>query len=472
MSASTDPFAAPAPKVALFVTGGIAAYKACEVLRGLQKAGCDVRVAMTEAATRLVGPATFEALSGHPVALGLFDDATGPIPHIDLAEWADIALVCPATADVMAKMAHGIADDIVSTTLLACQGPFVVAPAMNVHMWRNPATKANVETLEGRGVILVGPDSGRLACGDVGEGKLADVSQIVAAALFRIRATGDLAGKHVVVTAGPTHEAIDPVRYLSNASSGKMGYAIAAAAAAHGARVTLISGPVSLPVPAGCGIVRVTTASEMLDAARDAFACADAAILAAAVSDYRPEKPADHKLKKASEPLDSVKLVENDDILAELSHERGDRIVIGFAAETSDVIEHARQKLARKGCDLIVANDVSRSDSTFGSDTDRVTLVSPHDVEQLECLPKTEVAEAIVRKLAAMLGGDVHARADYDGVLDKTTLISAGFDPRVQASSGAAPVDDDRTVLMPGLRRDAGADADRTVIAESARDER
>ena len=431
-SSTTAP--ARAKRVALFVTGGIAAYKACEVLRGLQKQGCEVRVCMSASATKLVGPRTFEALSGHRVTLDLFEDETSPIPHIELAEWADLALVCPATANVMAKMAHGLADDVVSTTLLACPAPKLVAPAMNVHMWESLATQANVETLRQQGILFVGPVVGRLACGDVGTGKLAEVEQVVAAAMFRLRAAGDLTGKHIVVTAGPTHEAIDPVRYLSNASSGKMGYAIAEAAAAHGAHVTLISGPVSLPVPTGVGIVRVTTAAEMLDATKDAFELADAAILAAAVSDYRPATEADHKLKKATEPLDEVKLVENDDILATLSKNRGERIVIGFAAETGNVIERARQKLARKGCDLIVANDVSRADSSFGSDTDTCALVSPHGVEQLDTMPKTEVAEVIIRKLATMLG----------------------CGEPVAAASGAASLGE--TVLMPGLTGDDALD--------------
>lgn len=423
-----------AKHVALFVTGGIAAYKACEVLRGLQKQGVDVRVCMSESATRLVGPHTFEALSGHRVTLDLFEDETSPIPHIELAEWADLALVCPATANVMAKMAHGLADDVVSTTLLACPAPKLVAPAMNVHMWENLATQANVETLRQQGVLFAGPVAGRLACGEVGTGKLAEVEQIVAAAMFRLRAAGDLTGKHVVVTAGPTHEAIDPVRYLSNASSGKMGYAIAEAAAAHGAHVTLVSGPVSLPVPTGVGIVRVTTAAEMLSATKDAFELADAAILAAAVSDYRPATEADHKLKKATEPLGEVKLVENDDILATLSKNRGERIVIGFAAETGNVIQRAREKLAKKGCDLIVANDVSRADSSFGSDTDTCALVSPHGVEQLDTMPKSEVAEVIIRKLATMLGASEPAAAP----------------------GGAAALGE--TVLMPGLTGDDALD--------------
>lgn len=393
-----------APRVALFVTGGIAAYKACEVLRGLQKGGCDVRVCMSANATKLVGPTTFEALSGHHVTLGIFGDGETPIPHIELSEWADLALVCPATANVIAKMAAGIADDAVSTTLVACSCPVVVAPAMNVHMWQNPATQANVKTLVSRGVQVVGPATGRLACGDVGAGKLEDVSVIVAAALARVRAHGSLAGKSVVITAGPTHEPIDPVRYLSNASSGKMGYALAQAAAAHGAEVTLVSGPVSQPKPTGVKLVGVTTAAEMLAATQEAFESADAAILAAAVSDYRPAKSSDHKLKKAAEPLEALELVENEDILATISATRGGRVVIGFAAETNDVTDNARKKLEHKGCDLIVANDVSRADSTFGADTDLVTLVGDKYEEELPLMSKPEVAEAIIERLVTMLG--------------------------------------------------------------------
>ena len=393
-----------APRVALFVTGGIAAYKACEVLRGLQKGGCDVRVCMSANATKLVGPTTFEALSGHHVTLGIFGDGETPIPHIELSEWADLALVCPATANVIAKMAAGIADDAVSTTLVACSCPVVVAPAMNVHMWQNPATQANVKTLVSCGVQVVGPATGRLACGDVGAGKLEDVNVIVAAALARVRAHGSLAGKRVVITAGPTHEPIDPVRYLSNASSGKMGYALAQAAAAHGAEVTLVSGPVSQPKPTGVKLVGVTTAAEMLAATQEAFESADAAILAAAVSDYRPAKSSDHKLKKAAEPLEALELVENEDILATISAARGGRVVIGFAAETNDVIDNARKKLEHKGCDLIVANDVSRADSTFGADTDLVTLVGNKYEEELPLMSKPEVAEAIIERLVTMLG--------------------------------------------------------------------
>lgn len=393
--------------VLLGVSGGIAAYKMANVASALRKLGADVEVIMTKNATQFITPITFETLTGHKCMVDTFDrDFKFEVTHISLAKKADVILVAPATANVIAKMAHGIADDAVSTTLLACPCPVVVAPAMNVHMWQNLATVANVETLKNRNYLFVGPESGRLACGETGAGKLASIEQIVSAALYRIRARGDLAGRRIVITAGPTHEPVDPVRYLSNASSGKMGYAIAAAAAAHGAHVTLVSGPVSLPEPAGVGVIHVTTAAQMLEATQDAFATADAAILAAAVSDYRPEQAADHKLKKAAEPIDNIALAENPDILATLSQSRGSRVVIGFAAETDNVLENARKKLATKGCDLIVANDVSRNDSTFGSDTNRVTLVGPHDETELDCMPKEQVAEKIIERLHDLLEPD------------------------------------------------------------------
>lgn len=396
-----------APRVLLGVTGCIAAYKACEVLRGLQKAGCEVRVMMTEDAEEFVGPATFEALTREPVLDDLFAHPGSPIPHIDLTEWADLVLVCPATANALAKAACGIADDALSTAMLAATDKLVLAPAMNVHMWENPATQANLAILEERGVQLVLPVAGRLACGDVGEGKLADVDDIVAFALDWLQGgpEQDLAGRRVVVTAGPTQEAIDPVRYIANRSSGKMGYAIARALLAHGARVTLVSGPTALAAPSGCDLVRVMSAAEMHDAALAAFANADAAICAAAVADYAPASPADHKLKKSSEPLASIELVQTPDILADLSAEKGERVVVGFAAETSDAVARAAEKLARKGCDLIVANDVSRADSGFGSDTDRVAFVDASGAEELPTLSKDEVAERLVGRLAQMLEG-------------------------------------------------------------------
>ncbi len=394
------------PRVLLAVCGGIAAYKACEVLRALQKAGCEVRVCMTEDARRFVGESTFEALSKHPVATSLYGYAESPIPHITLAEWSDLVLVVPATANVMAKMASGIADDCVTTTLLAAACPVVVAPAMNVHMWQNPATQANLATLRARGVHVVDPATGLLACGEVGEGKLASVDQIAQAALDLLGChnsvrhfcdTNDLAGMRIVITAGPTHEAIDPVRYIANASTGKMGYAIAAAAVARGAEVELVSGPTSLATPPGVRRVDVTSAAQMYDATVQAFSAADAAICAAAVADYTPAHPADHKLKKGREELDSIQLVRTKDILAELCRTcRTDQVVVGFAAETDDLVANATAKLMRKGADLIVANDVSRADSTFGSDTDRVTLVTADGAEPHETLPLADVATLVL----------------------------------------------------------------------------
>ncbi|MDO4428905.1 MAG: bifunctional phosphopantothenoylcysteine decarboxylase/phosphopantothenate--cysteine ligase CoaBC [Atopobiaceae bacterium] len=382
-------------RVLLAVCGGIAAYKACEVLRGLQKAGCEVRVTMTDDATRFVGAATFEALSGSPVATSLYDYPGSAIPHIELAEWADVAVVAPATANVMAKMACGIADDCLTTTLLACSCPVLVAPGMNVHMWRNAATQANVATLRERGVRFVGPDSGRLACGDVGEGKLAGVDEMVAAALALL-APRDLVGLRVLVDAGPTHEAIDPVRYIANRSTGKMGYAIAAAAAWRGAEVTLVSGPTSLATPAGVRRIDVESAAQMHDAMLAAFDAADVAICSAAVADYTPAAPADRKLKKSREHLDAIRLTETADILADLCAAKGGRLVVGFAAETDDLLAHAREKLDHKGADLVVANDVSRPESTFGADTNRVALVSAEGVEQLETMPLANVADVIL----------------------------------------------------------------------------
>ena len=396
--------------VLLAVCGGIAAYKACEVLRGLQKAGHEVRVTMTADAERFVGATTFEALTRHAVARDLYAYPESAIPHIDLAEWADLVLVVPATANVMAKMATGIADDCLTTTLLAAACPVLVAPGMNVHMWQNAATQANLRTLKARGVGFVLPVEGRLACGDVGQGKLADVETIVSAALTALEAPTaekDLQMTRLLVTAGPTHEAIDPVRYIANASTGKMGYAIAAAAARRGAQVTLVSGPTALDVPEGVVRMDVVSAREMYEAAMAAFPGCDAAICTAAVADYTPATPANHKLKKAREHLNSIELVETEDILASLCAQKGGRVVVGFAAETDDLLANAQSKLVRKGADLIVANDVSRTDSTFGADTSRIALVSPSGVAQRETRPLAEVANDVLDATRDLLRGRV-----------------------------------------------------------------
>lgn len=399
-----------APHVLLAVCGGIAAYKACEVLRGLQRAGCEVRVTMTREAERFVGPVTFEALSGSPVADDLFGREGSPIAHIELSAWADVAVVVPATANAIAKLACGIADDCLTTTLLACDCPVVVASGMNVRMWRAASTQANVATLRERGVMLVGPVGGRLACGEVGEGKLADVDEVrdaVLDALDQALGRRDLAGVRLVVNAGPTHEDVDPVRYVANRSTGKMGYAIAAAARRRGAEVTLVSGPTSLATPRGVRRVDVRSAAQMMAATCDAFEGADAVVCSAAVADYTPARPADHKLKKSRERLDAIELVETGDVLAALGARKGRRVVVGFAAETDDLLDNARAKLERKGCDLVVANDVSRADSTFGSDTSRVALVGPDGVEQHDTLPLADVADLVcdhVRDLLAERG--------------------------------------------------------------------
>lgn len=388
------------PHVLMIVCGGIAAYKAVEVLRKLQHADAEVRIVCTEDALRFVGASTWEGLTHHRVAHDFYDWPESAIPHVALAGWADVVVVVPATANVLAKMAVGLGDDLASATLLAVpkETPIVVAPAMNVHMWHSSATQHNVQLLEERGVSFVRPVAGLLACDDIGEGKLASVDDIASAVLAEAAkpARDTLLGRHVVVTAGPTHEAIDPVRYIANASSGKMGYAIAEELARRGARVTLVSGPVTLGAPAGVERIDVVSAEQMYVAATQAFCEADAAICAAAVADYTPAHPATHKLKKAHEHLDHIELVETKDILAQLGVTKNldgkRRVVVGFAAETNDLLSNARAKLERKGCDLIVANDVSRSDSGFGSNTNRVSLIDANGIEELPTLTKKQVA--------------------------------------------------------------------------------
>lgn len=384
--------------VLLCVTGCIAAYKSCEILRLLQKAGYRVKVLMTEHATQFVGPTTFRALTHEKVAIGLFDDPEDPIHHISLAQEADVVLVAPATANCIAKMAHGIADDLMSTTLLATKAPILIAPAMNSGMWSAAATQENVEVLKSRGVHFVQPDSGYLACGDIGSGRLPTPEAIADATRSLLQGSTDLVGEHVLITAGPTHEPIDPVRYIANRSSGKMGLELARAARDRGANVTLIAGPIELPIPAGIETIHVQTASQMYNAAVKAFGRSTIAILAAAVADYTPSAPSDHKLKKAVDPIDSIPLIQTQDILAELSSNKEDRIVIGFAAETNDVMDYAVAKLKRKGCDAIVANDVSHSDAGFGSSNNRAWWVTSSTVDDLGLLEKRALAEEILSR--------------------------------------------------------------------------
>ncbi len=388
--------------VLLCVTGCIAAYKSCEIARALQKAGVRVKVCMTEHATSFVGPTTFRALTREEVAVDLFDNPSDPIHHISLAKEPDVVLVAPATANVVAKVAHGQADDLLTTTVLATDAPVVVAPAMNVGMWQAEATQKNIATLEQRGFDIVRPATGYLACGDTGEGKLADVDDIVARTLVALETSQALAGERVLITAGGTREAIDPVRYIGNRSSGKMGHALARAARAMGAEVTLVTASTQLSIPFGVEGVRVESAAQMLDAVSQRFDACTMLICAAAVADYAPAHPAPHKLSKADGELTHIDLVKTADILAEMSRVKGKRVVIGFAAETNDLVRRARAKLERKGCDAIVANDVSRAESTFGSDTNAVTWVSSQGVEELPCTGKQALAFELLRRAVAL----------------------------------------------------------------------
>lgn len=388
--------------VLLCVTGCIAAYKSCEIARALQKAGVRVKVCMTEHATSFVGPTTFRALTREEVAVDLFDNPSDPIHHISLAKEPDVVLVAPATANVVAKVAHGQADDLLTTTVLATDAPVVVAPAMNVGMWQAEATQKNIATLEQRGFDIVRPATGYLACGDTGEGKLADVDDIVARTLVALETSQALAGERVLITAGGTREAIDPVRYIGNRSSGKMGHALARAARAMGAEVTLVTASTQLSIPFGVEGVRVESAAQMLDAVSQRFDACTMLICAAAVADYAPAHPAPHKLSKADGELTHIDLVKTADILAEMSRVKGKRVVIGFAAETNDLVRRARAKLERKGCDAIVANDVSRAESTFGSDTNAVMWVSSQGVEELPCTGKQALAFELLRRAVAL----------------------------------------------------------------------
>jgi len=381
------------PMVVLGVTGCIAAYKACEVLRELQRHEVDVHVVMTEAATRFVGPMTFEALSRHPVfhdqwALGTHSD----IRHVSLADEADLLLVAPATANTVGKLAQGIADDALSTLYTATRAPTVVAPAMNVNMYEHPAVQANLQTLRARGVRVVEPGSGFLACGWLGRGRLAEVADIVEAALAALTRRRDLAGETVLVTAGPTVEDVDAVRYLSNRSSGTMGYRVAEAARDRGAQVTLVSGPTGRPAPGGLEVVPVRSAEEMARAVAEHVTRATVVVAAAAVADYRPVAPVPGKLKKGPGGL-TLELERTEDILAGLGAKKGDRLLVGFAAESEDLVARARGKLEGKNLDLVVANDVATG---FGGETNEAVLVGPGgQAVEVPRVSKRELADRI-----------------------------------------------------------------------------
>ena len=385
--------------VLIGVTACVAIYKTCEIIRGLQKAGVRAKVVMTEHSTNFINPTLFRSLTREPVAVGLFDDRPGdPIHHISLSKEADLLLIAPCTANVIAKLANGIADDLLTTTALATKAPIVIAPAMNVNMYENAATQANMGTLRSRGVAFIDAESGYLACGDVGKGRLADPSVIVAAVLEMLEVKRDLAGKRVLVTAGPTVEPIDAVRFISNPSSGKTGFAIAEAAIERGADVALVTGPVALDDVAGAEMVRVRTACEMFLEVDTRFDDADIAVFTAAVSDFRPATVADRKLKKGvdNESLSSIELVENPDILATMGERKSaGQVVIGFAAETDDVEANAREKLIRKNADLIVGNDVSEG-KAFGVDDNQVLFVTAESTQAMPLMSKADLANAIL----------------------------------------------------------------------------
>ena len=390
--------------VVLGVTGCIAAYKTCYVVRGLQKAGVRVKVVMTKHATKFVDPTTFRALTHEPVAIGLFDDPSDPIHHISLAQEADVFAIVPCTANVAAKIAHGIADDLLTTAALATTAPLVIAPAMNVHMYEAAATQENLAKLRARGVRFIEPGVGYQACGDIGKGRMSEPDEIVEQLVGILQEEQDLAGKRILITAGPTRERIDPVRFISNDSSGKMGFALAEAARDRGAEVTLVCGPVALENPAGVTVVKIESARDLLEACREPFAQADAAIFAAAVADKRPAHAADKKLKKGEDDdlLESIKLVENPDVLATLASQKERQVVVGFAAETNDVLANARKKLVKKNADFIVANEVGNG-KAFGTPDNEVWFVDAAGEEHVPAASKRQISDAILDQVVKRL---------------------------------------------------------------------
>jgi phosphopantothenoylcysteine decarboxylase/phosphopantothenate--cysteine ligase len=391
-------------RILLGVTGGIAAYKSVFLLRLLTQAGADVQVAMTPAATRFVGPETFAALSHRPVHSDVFE-RTDEVLHVKLAHQADIAVVAPATANVLGRLAHGLADDLLSSVLLEATCPLVLAPAMHAGMWEHAATRANLALLIERGAIVVGPEEGSLAAGDEGVGRMAEPEQILEAVVGAIASSGDLRGRRVLVTAGPTFEPIDAVRFVGNRSSGRMGWTVAVEAARRGAGVTLVCGPVGLPDPAGVDVVRVETAKEMEEAVVSRFSTVDAVVMAAAVADWRPGSPVRGKLKKDEGPP-SLVLEPTTDILSTLGKKKERQVLVGFAAETGNLESEGRRKLAEKTLDFIVVNEVGRAGTGFGSETDLAAILSR---EQSDVGPrmwtKQELAAAICDRLASLLSG-------------------------------------------------------------------
>lgn len=388
--------------VVVGVTGGIAAYKTAELVRGLVRAGASVRVMMSAAAQRFITPLTLQTLSGNPVSTETFDlTQESEIGHIRLADSADAVVVAPATANIIGKIAAGIGDDLITTVLLATRAPVLLAPAMNVHMYENPIVQANISRLRAQGLCIIDPDEGLLACGYEGKGRMADPA-VIHAEVERAVTPQDLAGERVLVTAGPNREAIDPVRFISNRSTGKMGFAISAAAWRRGAEVTLIAGPTHLPTPHRVRRYDVTTAEEMRQAVMQHFGKATILLMAAAVADYRPARTADHKLKKTSGPM-TLELTRTADVLAEVAQLRRGQIVVGFAAETENVLANAERKLAEKNLDLIVANDIAGTDTGFAVDTNAVTIIGrTGQKHHIPLMTKDEVADRILDAVAAL----------------------------------------------------------------------
>ncbi len=391
-------------RILLIIGGGIAAYKSLDLIRRLQDAGAEVTPVLTRAAEEFVAPLSVSALAGKKVYRELFDlTDEAEMGHIQLSRNADLVVVAPATADLMAKMAHGHASDLASTLLMATDKRVLIAPAMNVRMWTHPATRRNLATLAADGILTIGPNEGDMACGEFGPGRMAEPAEIVAATEAAL-ADGPLKGRHILVTSGPTHEPIDPVRYIANRSSGAQGTALARALAALGAEVTFITGPATVPPPQGCRIIWIETAEQMLGAVRKALP-ADAAVFAAAVADWKVTTASNSKIKKGKSGTPSLTLAENPDILATIAQLKKDRpaLVVGFAAETDDVVRHATAKLERKGCDWIVANDVSPETGIMGGSENAVTLITADGADPWPRLSKDETARRLAAKIAEVL---------------------------------------------------------------------
>ena len=387
--------------VVLGVSGGIAAYKACDVVSRLRKENVQVNVIMTKHATEFVSALTFQSISQNPVAVEMFEPVTNwDIEHISLAKKADIFLIAPATANVIGKIANGIADDMLSTTVMATKAPVVIAPAMNTNMYENPVTQANIQKLKDLGYIFIEPGYGRLACGDLGPGKLAEPDLIVENIKFLLNKTDELKGKNVLVTAGPTQEAIDPVRYITNKSTGKMGYALAYQAALMGAKVTLVTGPTNLEIPFGISeVIKIKSAGQMYEAVTSRFDEMDIVIKSAAVADYKPKNISDSKIKKSDSDL-VLELDRNKDILFELGKLKTKQVLVGFAAETDDLIANAQKKLAKKNLDFIVANDLKQEGAGFAGDTNIVKLLfADGNIEELPIMTKNQLSKEIYDKI-------------------------------------------------------------------------